>query len=109
MRSMRAWFHTTPRCHFQNLKFLPIWFTLLSMLIDVPQQIEARLTPESAALNLALGLFVSDEVTLGQAARIAKIPYAQFMKELGKRKIPIHYGVAEFEEDLTTIDRLSKK
>ena len=79
------------------------------MVIEVPEQIEARLTPESAALNLALGLFVSNEVTLGQAARISKLSYPQFMKELGKRKIPLHYGMEELQQDLKTIETLSKK
>lgn len=78
------------------------------MVIEVPEQIEAMLTPESAALNLALGLFVSKEVSLGQGAKIARLPYSQFMKELGKRKIAI-YGETELEEDLRTIEKLAKK
>ena len=79
------------------------------MVIDMPEQIEARLTPEMAALNLALGLYSSNEVSLGQGARIAKVPIAQFMKELGRRKIAIHYGVEDLEQDLKTIEKYFKK
>ena len=41
------------------------------MKLTLPENIEARLSPQSTALHLAIGLFVSDETTLGQAAEIA--------------------------------------
>jgi predicted HTH domain antitoxin len=76
------------------------------MVIEVPEQIEARLTPEAVALNLALGLYTSREVTIGQAAGIAKISIPAFQDELGRRKIPINYGLADLETDLRTIQKL---
>jgi predicted HTH domain antitoxin len=79
------------------------------MVIEVPEHIEARLTADGAALNFALGLYASDEVTLEQGADIAKISQPEFLKELAKRKIPVHYGIAEFDEDLATIKRLNAK
>ena len=42
--------------------------------LTVPESIEARLSPESTALHRAIGLFVSEEVTRGQAAEIARLP-----------------------------------
>jgi hypothetical protein len=39
------------------------------MLLTLPENLEARLSPQSTALHLAIGLFVSDEATLGQAAK----------------------------------------
>jgi len=50
------------------------------------------LSPQSAALHLAIGLFVTEEVTLGQAAESAGISQTVFLKELGVRRIPIHYA-----------------
>lgn len=79
------------------------------MIIEVPDQIESRLSPQMAALNLAVGLYASEEVTLEQAAAIAKLSQSDLLKELGKRQIPFHYGIQEFEEDLATIDRLNSK
>jgi len=54
-------------------------------------------------LELALILFQRESVTLGQASKIAGLHQYQFQKELGKRKIPIHCDVEEFERDLETI------
>ncbi len=77
------------------------------MNLTLPESIEARLSPESTALHLAIGLFVSEETTLGQAAEIAGIPQAAFLRELGRRRIPIHYGSEELAEDLQAVGALA--
>ena len=42
-----------------------------------------------------------------QAAQIAGLPQATFLRELGKRRIPIHYGPQELAEDLKAIEELT--
>lgn len=74
------------------------------MQLTLPEPVEARLSPRSAALHLAIGLFVTEEATLGQAAETAGLSQAEFLKELGRRRIPIHYGPEELAEDLRTVD-----
>lgn len=76
------------------------------MNLTLPQSIESRLTPATAALPLALGLFIADEATLGQAAEVAGMSQADFLKELGRRHISIHYGADELADDLRTLDIL---
>lgn len=79
------------------------------MVLELPEALEKRLSREDAALHLAIGLFVSDEATLGQAARVAGIPQGDFLKELGKRRTPLHYGKEELEADLKAVDELSRR
>lgn len=74
------------------------------MQLTLPEAVETRLSPREASLHLAIGLFVSEEVTLGQAAEIAGLTQTAFLKELGHRRIPIHYGMEELAEDLRTIE-----
>jgi predicted HTH domain antitoxin len=76
------------------------------MKVTLPESIAARLSPESTALHLAIGLFVSEEATLGQAAEVAGLSQAKFLRELGKRRIPIHYGAEELSEDLRAVESL---
>jgi predicted HTH domain antitoxin len=76
------------------------------MEIGVPKEIERRLRAKDAALNLALGLYVSKEVTLGQAAETAGISQTQFLEELCKRKIPYHYDLEDLKQDLESVDLL---
>ena len=74
------------------------------MQLTLPEAIEAKLSPRNAALHLAIGLFVTEEATLGQAAEVADMSQADFLKELGRRRIPIHYGVDELAEDLKAVE-----
>ena len=78
-----------------------------SMTLMLPERIECRLSPESTALHLAIGLFVAEEATLGQAAEVAGLPQAEFLRELGRHRIPIHYGAEELAEDLRTVEALA--
>ena len=77
------------------------------MTLTLPQDIEARFSPRSMALHLAIGLFVSDESTLGQAAQVAGLSQAEFLRELGQRRIPIHYGNEELAADLQAVESLA--
>ena len=74
------------------------------MQLTLPEPLEARLSPQAAALHLAIGLFVTEEATLGQAAQTAGLSQPAFLKELGRRRIPIHYGPEELAEDLRVVD-----
>lgn len=59
-----------------------------------------RLTEKEARLELAVALFAQDRATLAQAARLAGLPFLDFQRELGRRKIPIHYGKEQLEADM---------
>lgn len=72
--------------------------------LTLPEAVEMKLSPKDAALHLAIGLFVSDEATLGQASEIAGLTHAAFLRELGRRRIPIHYGPDELAEDLRVVE-----
>ena len=72
-------------------------------LAERPNTVESRVPPLVARLGLAIGMFVTEEATLGQAAEIAGISQAEMLKELGRRRIAIHYGPEELAEDLQTV------
>lgn len=65
------------------------------------------ISESEAKLDFALGLYIDEKVTLGQAANIASLSQGEFLKELGKRKIHFHYDIEEFEKDLETIKNLN--
>ena len=79
------------------------------MTLTLPERIERCLSPESTALHLAIGLFVAEKATLGQAAEVAGLPQAEFLRELGRHRIPIHYGAEELAEDLRTVEALARR
>jgi len=78
------------------------------MVIEVPDKAaeEIGLSPELARLEMALGLFRDEKASLEQAAKVSGLSIPLFMKELGKRQIPLHYDVQDLEQDLKTLRKL---
>lgn len=66
-------------------------------------------TPERLRLEMAVGLYASEDVTLGQAAGIAGIDQTRFLRELGRRGVCFHYGVEDLEQDLKTLEALGQE
>ena len=79
------------------------------MTITLPAEIEQRISPQEAALHIAIGLFADDKITLGQAASIAGLSKSTFLQELGKRRISVHYDIQELDQDIATIQKTSAK
>jgi predicted HTH domain antitoxin len=78
------------------------------MFVSLPEEIEGRFTPEDIKLHLALGLFLDDRVTLGQGAAVAGLSQSDFLHELGKRRIPVHYCAADALADVAIVNRGDK-
>ena len=79
------------------------------MIIEIPDQDMGmvRLTTAEAKLEFAIGLYSGGHVTLGQGAKVADVPYATFMHELGRRGICASYGATEAREDIETVRKLA--
>lgn len=78
------------------------------MNVALPEAIERQFTPDEIRLRLALGLFLDSQVTLGQGAAVAGLPQTEFLHELGKRKIPVHYDEADLLADIATVGRWTR-
>jgi predicted HTH domain antitoxin len=75
------------------------------MSVIIPDEIlhAARMTEAELKQEIALFLFEKNKLTLAQASRLAEMSRLQFQHLHASRQIPIHYDVAEFEEDLRTL------
>ncbi|MGH9840116.1 MAG: UPF0175 family protein [Blastocatellia bacterium] len=78
------------------------------MVIDdrILQQI--GMSPEEVRVELAVMLFESEKLTLGQASLLASMGQVEFQRLLASRQINIHYDVEEFEQDLNTLRRIGQ-
>jgi predicted HTH domain antitoxin len=70
-------------------------FTIEDSMLD-----ELNMTQEQVRIDFAVGLYSDNKITLGQAARLARLSQLKFLKELGKREIPVHYDIEEFDKDI---------
>lgn len=60
-----------------------------------------------AVVDIAIGLYMREQVSLGRAAEIAGLSSPQFLGELGRRRIPINYDVEDLRVDVTALGRVS--
>ena len=67
------------------------------------------LTSELARIELACALYAAWKISMSQAVKIAGMPRILFWDELGKRKIPRHYRVEDFEHDMRVLEELAAK
>ncbi|MBF2008131.1 MAG: UPF0175 family protein [Chlorogloeopsis fritschii C42_A2020_084] len=61
------------------------------------------LSEKELFLEIVLMLFRQDKISLGKASELVGMHRMQFQKLLADRGICIHYDVAEFQEDLNTL------
>jgi predicted HTH domain antitoxin len=82
--------------------------TLVS--ISIPREVlrAARMTPEEIRRELAVHLFQQGRLSFGKARELAQMSVWTFQLLLGSRAIPVHYGIAEYEEDLKTLKELGQ-
>lgn len=64
----------------------------------------AHMSEADLRLEIAILLFQQQKITLGTASHFADMNQLEFQRILGSRKIPIHYGVEDFRQDLTTLE-----
>jgi predicted HTH domain antitoxin len=64
------------------------------------------LDERDAVVDIAIGLYKREAVSLGRAAEVAGISSVEMLAELGRRHIPINYGVEELREDVATFEKL---
>ena len=64
----------------------------------------AHISEADLKLEIAILLFQQEKITLGSASQFAGMNQLEFQRILGSRKIPIHYGVEDFRQDLRTLE-----
>ncbi len=63
-----------------------------------------RVSEHDALVDIAIGLYKREEVSLGRAAEVAGISSVQMLGELGRRRIPINYGPDDLRADVAMLN-----
>jgi len=81
---------------------------MVEVIVTVPDNIAeaCHLTPETALLDVAIGIYKREQWSMGRCAKIVGMTRLQFQSELGKRQIPINYDESDLESDVTTMKSL---
>ena len=80
------------------------------MSVIVPDEIltATRMNETEMRQEIAVMLFQREKLTLAQASRFANMHRVAFQHLLASRRIPIHYGVEDFEQDIQNLREIGK-
>ena len=78
--------------------------------IEIPREVfhAARLKPEELKRELAILLFQQERLSFGKAREMSGMTVWSFQHLLASRKIPAHYDIEDYEEDLKTMKDLGR-
>ncbi|MSU61796.1 MAG: UPF0175 family protein [Pedosphaera sp.] len=62
------------------------------------------LSERDAVVDIAIGLYKREQVSLGRAAEVAGLSSVEFLAELGQRHIFINYGVDDLKSDVAVLN-----
>lgn len=81
------------------------------MSLTIPSDVVSatELTEEQLAVELAVELYQREKLSLGHAARLARMDKWSFNDLLAGREIPMHYDEADLRRDLATLQRLADR
>ncbi len=80
------------------------------MSIIVPDEIltATRMTEAEMRQEIAIMLFQREKLTLAQAGRFSGMHRVAFQHLLASRRIPVHYGVEDFEQDIQNLREMGR-
>ena len=70
------------------------------MQLEVPDSLIGHIGKSELLLDLATGMYAAKHLTLGQAAKLARISQIEMQKELARRQVPLHYDLDDLATDL---------
>ncbi len=80
------------------------------MSVVIPDEVlsTTRMTEAEMRLEIAVMLFQHDKLSLAQASRFAGMHRVAFQHLLASRRIPVHYGVTDFEQDILNLREMNR-
>jgi len=78
--------------------------------MEIPREVAraAKMDIQELKKELAVHLFEEEKLSFGKARELAGMTFWEFQQMLGSRRIPVHYDVRDYEEDLETLRRLGR-
>lgn len=81
----------------------------MDLLIKEETLRKAELTAEELLIEIAVHLYDTERLSMGQARNLAQLDQISFQKELAKRNIYIKYDVEDLSVDLENLIEFNRK
>jgi predicted HTH domain antitoxin len=94
------------RGQLRQLLIMDYCSSAMTLTIPAERLGNVALSERDALVDIAIGLYKREEVSMGRAAEVAGLSTPQLLVELGRRHIPINYSVDDLKSDLVTLKEL---
>ncbi len=80
------------------------------MSLTIPDEIvySTRMSVPELKQEIAVMLFQKEKLTMEQASKFSEMSIIRFQHLLASRRVPVHYDVDDFEQDLTTLRQMNR-
>lgn len=69
---------------------------------------KAEITADELLIEIAVHLYDTERLSMGQAKNLAQLDLISFQKELSKRNVYIKYDIEDLETDLKNLEYLRR-
>ena len=82
----------------------------MNVSIQISQDIldSARMSTSEVKQELAIQLYAQGRLSIGKARELADMSLWQFRHLLASRQIPVHYDVADLDDEVATLQKLER-
>jgi len=82
----------------------------MNVSIQISQDIldSARMSASEIKQELAIQLYAQSRLSIGKARELADMSLWQFRHLLASRQIPVHYDVADLDDEVATLQKLER-
>lgn len=79
--------------------------------IEIPREVlnTTHMSRDDLRVELAVYLFQQGKLSFGKARETAGLSPWEFQQILGLRRIPVHYDLQDYEDDLATLRALGRR
>ncbi|WP_373513727.1 UPF0175 family protein [Persicitalea sp.] len=81
----------------------------MDLLIKEETLKRAEMTAEELVIEIAVHLYDTERLSMGQARNLAQLDQLSFQKELAKRNVFIKYEVEDLQIDLENLKEFNKR
>ena len=79
--------------------------------LNIPERVlaSAKISAEDLLIELAVYLYDSNRLSIGQAKNLVQMDLISFQKELSKRDVYMKYDVEDLDDDIKNLEALRGK
>jgi predicted HTH domain antitoxin len=106
---MGGWMRSSRRTHgLADIDYTGLCY-VVTVTIPAERLGSVKLAERDALVDIAIGLYKREEISIGRASELAGISTVEFLSELARRHISVNYDIQDLRSDVTTLKKILER